>query len=203
MEIRVSTTKQSELRFDSASGHIRGYAVKFDRLSGMIEGRFHEVIRAGAFSKYLATGPDVRALVNHDPNLILGRTKSGTLRVWEDQTGLAYDITPPDTQAGRDVVASISRGDLDGSSFAFRVQPGGENWSRDSGGQLREITNATLHDVSVVTYPAYPDSQASMRTLFREPVSLGWYGLESVPESEDKAGERERFRLRLELARML
>ena len=156
---------QPEVRQEGNVRRIRGYAVKFNSRSSPLLG-FREIIRPGAFRESLERKDDIRALINHDPGQILGRTRAGTLNVWEDSVGLAYEITPPDTQAGRDVVTSIGRGDLDGSSFGFRVDKDGESWSRVGGETIREINNAKLLDVSVVAYPVYPSSEASLRSLF-------------------------------------
>ncbi len=80
---------------------------------------------------------DVRGLFNHDPNFILGRSAAGTLSLSVDERGLRYDITAPDTQTIRDLVlAPMMRGDINQSSFAFRVSHDGENWYRDDEGSL-------------------------------------------------------------------
>ena len=112
---------------------------------------------------------DVRALFNHDPNHILGRTKSGTLRIGIDETGLTYELNPPDTTIGRDLVVMIGRGDITQSSFGFRIAKDGDRWDEDEEGRLiRTITRvAELFDVSPVTYPAYPDASIGMRSLMR------------------------------------
>jgi HK97 family phage prohead protease len=159
---------------------IRGYAAVFDKLSeplGPPSCAFREKIARGAFSKVLAAAPDVRALVNHDVSQLLGRTKSGTLKVAEDNNGLAVEINPPDTQVGRDVVESIKRRDLDGMSFMFRVA--GERWEHAEGqADLRTITEVSeLFDVGPVTFPAYPDTSVAVRSrdLWRaaEQIAVG------------------------------
>ncbi len=115
--------------------------------------------------------PDVRCLFNHNPDAVLGRTKAGTLRLSEDRTGLYFDCDLPDTQAGRDVRESVTRGDVDQCSFGFVVQ--GQNWreEKDGGGgtqAIRELTDVDLFDVSPVTYPAYPQTSVSARLLWPE-----------------------------------
>src|SRR5438128_11032112 len=91
-----------ELRVDAgAPPKLVGYAAVFNSKS-LDLGGFIEIVRPGAFKRTLAAGADVRALVNHDPNLIIGRNKAGTLDVAEDDRGLKVTITPLDTQAGRD-----------------------------------------------------------------------------------------------------
>lgn len=141
---------------------IQGHAAVFNSLSDEIYG-FREIIRPGAFESALAIS-DVRALLNHDPNLVLGRTKSGTLTLTSDDRGLAVDIIPPDTGYARDLMVSIERGDIDQMSFAFIVAR--DRWySDETGFTIREIIEfQEIFDVSPVTYPAYPDTDVSTRT---------------------------------------
>jgi HK97 family phage prohead protease len=113
-------------------------------------------------------GDDVRGLFNHDPNFILGRSASGTLTVSTDERGLRYDIEAPDTQTIRDLVlAPMLRGDINQSSFAFRVARDGERWYEDEEGVvIREISRfSRLFDVSPVTYPAYQEADSGVRSL--------------------------------------
>lgn len=140
---------------------IKGYAARFNSRSNNLGG-FVEDIQPGAFTE-AAVRDDVRALFNHDSNLILGRTKSGTLTLREDETGLHYEINPPDTSAGRDLVESIRRGDIDGSSFAFSVED--DTWGKTEDGMpIRTLRKVALYDVSPVTFPAYPSSSVSVRS---------------------------------------
>jgi len=141
---------------------IRGYASVFDSLSENLGG-FRETIEKGAFSDVLDN--DVRALFNHDANLILGRTTSGTLKIGEDDKGLNYEIDPPDTQVARDLLVSMERGDVTQSSFAFTVED--DDWNEDDEGRIiRTIRKVSrLFDVSPVTYPAYPDATVGLRGL--------------------------------------
>jgi len=122
-----------------------------------------ERIMPGAFDGALERPDDVRALFNHDPSSILGRNISGTLSLTAAADGLRYAVTLGDTSIARDVREHIVRGDVSGSSFAFEVEPGGEEWRNveieSEDGPLRvdvrEIRSVRLHDVSPVTYPAY------------------------------------------------
>lgn len=141
---------------------IRGHAAVFNRLSEDLGG-FREKIAPGAFDRVL--GDDVRALFNHDPNMILGRTASGTLRLSQDRTGLRYEIDPPDTQIGRDLTVSVRRGDISQSSFAFVVDE--DSFEEDERGRVvRTIKRIKrLLDVSPVTYPAYPDAAVGIHSL--------------------------------------
>jgi HK97 family phage prohead protease len=129
-------------------------------------GGFREQIKPGAFADVL--GNDVRALVNHQDSMVLGRTASGTLEIGEDADGLWYEVTMPDTQYARDLMVSIKRGDITQSSFAFSVAVGGDAWDEDAttGGAIRTVSKmGRLYDVSPVTYPAYPDATVGMRSL--------------------------------------
>ena len=150
-----------EVRADGEPA-ITGYAAVFNSLSEELWG-FREIIMPGAFDRALKEKHDVRALVNHDPNQIIGRTKSGTLKLDVDDKGLKVDITPPDTQVGRDVLASLKRGDIDGMSFAFRTIS--DQWRTEDGEEIRELLDLELVDVSVVAYPAYSDTSVSARAL--------------------------------------
>lgn len=145
---------------------IEGYAYTFGSRSENLGG-FHESIRAGAGKDRLGVD-DIRALYNHDENLILARNVSGTLRLSEDSTGLAYELDVDMRQSyAQDLVIAMERGDVTQSSFAFRV--GDDSWTEDEDGMpLRTInTFSRLFDVSPVTYPAYvsTSSQVSKRCL--------------------------------------
>ena len=99
----------------------------------------------------------MRALINHDQNLILARTTSGTLRLNADAKGLRYEFDVPQTSYGKDLLVSMERGDINQSSFAFTVQD--DEWATDDdGNNIRTIKKIDrLYDVSPVTYPAYPN----------------------------------------------
>lgn len=165
IERRVFESGKLEIRAKSdKASTIRGYAAKFNTLSEPMYG-FREQIAPGAFEGVLED--DVRALFNHDPNHILGRSTAGTLRISQDDTGLFYEVDLPDTQAARDLMVSIERGDVSQSSFAFRIAPNGDTWDENEDGIIvRTITKmGRLYDVSPVTYPAYPDATVGMRGL--------------------------------------
>lgn len=136
---------------------LEGYAATFGT-EARIGGRFTETIRAGAFSRSLASGGDVLALVDHYPGRVLARTRSGTLRLSEDNRGLAFAMDLPETTDGRDVLALAERGDLGGMSFGFRALD--EAWS----GDRRELRTVELHEVSVVLgWPAYDGTTVEPR----------------------------------------
>lgn len=139
----------------------RGYAAKFNALSEDFGG-FKERIAQGFFDEIL--GDDVRALFNHDPNLILGRSTNKTLRMGVDSTGLWYEWDDPATSYSSDLMKSLERGDVDQSSFAFSIKE--DRWDKMDGLWVRTLLKGSrLYDVSPVTYPAYPDTEASTRSL--------------------------------------
>ena len=106
-------------------------------------------------------GRDVRSMFNHEPDLLLGRTTNGTLELSVDDIGLRYRVTPPDTQAGRDVRELVRRGDVDGSSFMFEVT--GEEFEKRDGVVYRTITRVNLYEVGPVTFPAYEATTSEAR----------------------------------------
>ena len=156
-EQRTATISGLEVRAEEgARPVIRGHAALFNSKSVYMMG-FRETIEPGAFQESL--GGDVRALWQHDTARVLGRTKAGTLKLWEDDLGLAFEILPPDTQDGRDAVTLIHRGDVDQMSFGFNVPKGGDSWSEDEDGiPLRSLRTVSLMEISPVTWPAYPDT---------------------------------------------
>lgn len=162
---------RSELRIDGTaqSTTIEGYAAVFNSESEPLDifgGVFVERIAPGAFKRSLSDGADVRALVDHDPSRIIGRRKAGTLEVREDPRGLKVSIKPPDTSAGRDLVASIRRGDVDQMSFGFRTIK--DQWEeKEDGTTERTLLDVDLLDVSAVTFPAYADTTIAVRSMQR------------------------------------
>ena len=146
---------------DEDDPKIVGYAAVFDSATNL--GPFTEVIRKGAFKKTIGEA-DVRALWNHNDDHVLGRSKSGTLILEEDEKGLKIEIDPPDTQAARDLMHLMDRGDVDQMSFAFRAVK--EKWTEaesDDEDPVRELLEVRLYDVSPVTYPAYEDTIVALR----------------------------------------
>ena len=146
-------------------GLITGYAAVFNSPT-TIGNWFREQIAPGAFAKAILTD-DVRALINHDESLILGRNVAGTLRLSEDAKGLAIEVDTPDTQYARDLAVSMKRGDVTQMSFGFQSLR--EEWDEtDPNMAVRTILEASLFDVSIVTYPAYDDTvaEASSRRSF-------------------------------------
>lgn len=151
-----------ELRDDGERPTIRGHAAVFDALSEDLGG-FREKIQPGAFAETIKSD-DVRALFNHSPDHVLGRNRAGTLKMIEDDRGLAVEIDPPDTQLARDLVVSMQRGDINQMSFGFVTEV--DEWDReDSERVIRTLKRVRLFDASVVTYPAYPQTDVGVRSL--------------------------------------
>ena len=137
---------------------LEGYAATFGAEARI--GSIRESIAPGAFRSSLSAGGDILALVDHDAGRVLGRTRSGSLRLSEDAKGLAFELDVPDTQAGRDVLALAARGDLGGMSFGFTVPKGGDAWF----GDRRELRAINLFEISVVSaWPAYSGTVVAAR----------------------------------------
>jgi HK97 family phage prohead protease len=149
-------------------GTLHGYAAIYNSPSeplGKAPAQWTEIVKPGAFSRSLATNPDVVCRYDHGSGggcLPLGRTSSGTLRLAEDSHGLKYTCDLPNTSAARDLIESMKRGDVAHSSFAFNVNgSAGERWSKGPGGIVtRELHDVDLHDVSPVASPAYRSATA-------------------------------------------
>ena len=167
-EIRVLPLNV-EVRAKDDGGHeITWYPAVFNSFSEDLGG-FREIIQRGAFQNALKKS-DVRALVNHDANMVLGRAKAGTLTLEEDENGLKASVNMPNTSYANDLRESIARGDIDQGSFGFTMEERGQKWDKDEAGQtIRTISEVReLLDVSLVTYPAYPDTSVAKRTLEEE-----------------------------------
>jgi HK97 family phage prohead protease len=188
----------SELRASPEKRQLEGYAAIFNVPSEDLGG-FVERIAPEFFAKVL--GDDVRALVNHDPNLVLGRTKSqpaATLRIGTDSKGLHYQIDLPDTQTARDLLESVRRGDISQSSFGFSTAA--DAWKKVDGKWVRTLLEASrLYDVSPVTYPAYPQTEASARSLAEElrKITIPAAPVPGVLDAAARETERRRRELRL------
>lgn len=164
-ETRVFKLDTIEIReSDDSPPMIEGYAAVYNEPSEDLGG-FIEVIEPGAFSKAVGRD-DVRALFNHDANYVLGRNRAGTLALSDDEKGLKVSITPPSTQWANDLMLSMRRGDVDQMSFAFGVFD--EEWETESDYPKRTVKDVKLYDVSVVTYPAYPQTSAAVRSKLDE-----------------------------------
>lgn len=140
---------------------VAGYAAVFNSEADF-GGYFREVIAPGAFAATLKTA-DVRAYFDHDRGRVLGRKSAGTLRLHEDERGLAVEIDLPDTTDGRDVQTLIKRGDVSGMSFGFIVRK--QQWDETVEPPLRTLQQIELREVSIVSEPAYDDTSIALRSL--------------------------------------
>lgn len=190
-EVRLSTRDQGA---DGTATTFEGYAALFNSRTwiGPPKFGFWEQIAPGAFRSALAANVDVVCLVNHDTNLLLGRTASGTLRIREDDHGLwSVDDLPP-TQLGRDLAIQVARGDIRGMSFSFSVPPGGDRWEvLSDGSELRTIVDfgEALYDVSPVVSPAYTDTTASVRAAELGRAHRAAQLTEAESDDNDNGGE--------------
>ena len=145
-----------EVREENGEMIIEGYAALYNSETDL--GVFRESISPGAFDDVL--NDDVRALINHDPSLILGRSSAGTLELSTDEFGLKYRVKLGEQQYAKDLYSSIKRGDISQSSFAFTIKD--QSWSEDRSTRKVEKV-AKLLDVSPVTYPAYKSATVAAR----------------------------------------
>jgi HK97 family phage prohead protease len=156
-EIRSYTA--AELRAADEDFCLEGYAASYNQLSQDLGG-FREQIAPGAFSRSIKEGADVKCLLNHDPNFVLGRTKSGTLTLTDSRKGLAFRVAlSRSNQMHCDIYDSVKIGNLSECSFAFSVPQGGDVWDEASENgkrfNRRTLKDVNLMDVSVVASPAY------------------------------------------------
>ena len=159
-ETRVFNITQLSTRAEeNESSSIEGYAAVFNSKTNIC-GWFDETIEPGAFARSLSENSDVRALFNHNWDNVLGRTKSGTLRLLEDAKGLNFHVDLPDTSVARDLSASMERGDINQCSFGFYVTE--ETWDYSVEPALRTIKEVDLYEISVVSIPAYDDTEVSL-----------------------------------------
>lgn len=163
-EKRNLTASNVEIREDEDGKRtISGYAVKWEMKSHSMGWRsFKEQFKRGAFSESL-TNDDQLALWSHDTTKVLGRTKNGTLRLFDDDIGLRFELDLANTTLGNDAYETIKRGDVDGVSFGFRMIK--QEWDEnDTENIVRTILKAKLLEISPVAFPAYPDSNVSARS---------------------------------------
>jgi HK97 family phage prohead protease len=149
---------------DTGKNTIFGYGAVYGVRSSDLGG-WVEVISPGAFDAHLATTPSIKGYFNHDTNLILGSTAAGTMRVKSDKVGLAYEIDAPETQAARDLMVSMQRGDINQSSFGFVCRDASWGYDEVSGLDIRTVKQADVYDCSPVSEPAYPQATSGVRSL--------------------------------------
>lgn len=155
------TPVELEERDDDLRPRIVLRPIVFNVKSDKIE-FFREIIRPEAIDRTLREKKDVRALVDHDTSKILGRLSANTLQLAKERTGLRAEIDPPNTSYARDLIVSIRRGDITGGSFSFRTIT--DQWHTEDGEETREILDMEVFEVSAVTFPAYPQTDAALRS---------------------------------------
>lgn len=174
LEYRDAKGREIERRLVALSGirandpnetpSISGHAAVFNEWSvdlGFM-GELREEVAPGAFTDTL-TKIDQRMLFNHDSNFVLGRKSAKTLELNEDSKGLAYLNYPPNTNWANDLLVSIKRGDINQMSFAFVAVEDAWRYDRETQITYRTLLKVDLYEVSLVTFPAYPQTSANVR----------------------------------------
>ena len=189
----------AEVRADDEGKKFSGRAVVYNSPSKPIYGQFIEEIAPGSFDESLRSGQiDVYCSIDHDCRKLLGRQSAGTLKLLQDDKGISVEVPYADYSYARDLSLAIKRGDLSGMSFIFDVLD--DDWSMKDGKRHRVVRQADLYEVSFVFDPAYPATDADMRSIPTAiPVAGEKRALARMYEVFDKP-ELERMRLRLRLA---
>jgi len=160
------TFEVRELKTTDAEGEVRvaGYASVFDKPSENLGG-FVERIKPGAFTETLKDKrSDPRMLWDHNSQYVLGRRSAGTLTLEEDDKGLAFEAVLPDTTYARDLAELMRRGDVKEMSFGFNVLR--DEWSDlDKPIVKRDVLEVRLIEISIVSFPAYPQTSVKLRDL--------------------------------------
>lgn len=172
---------------------IGGYAARFGSFSED-RGGYVAKIAPGFFDRAIRSSADTRLLVNHDPNLIMGRTKSGTLRLASDAVGLRFEGDLPDTPLALHYAEAIRRGDMSGCSFTCTIEIDQWDWSGETPVRtLQQI--GELYDVGPVTFPAFSDTNVSAHSSSLE-------GARAAIEEQREACARRARRARLQYQRV-
>lgn len=197
-ERRIIAGARIEARAPNEPKKIVGYASVFETPYD-IGGQFREQVKRGAFADAIARD-DIHALFNHDYGVVLGRAKAGTLALAEDDHGLRVEITPPDTQAARDLMANIEAGNIDQMSFAFTVSRGGQRWDDSGDIPLRTIERVDeLFEVSIVPRGANPATEAALRCLDEARAEADLVASEREAQKEHNRINARRRRMRMNL----
>lgn len=154
------------ISIDNKVTTLSGTAIPYNRLSvNPIEGlpNIKERILPGAFRNSVGSASDIMMLWNHEMKFVFGRTSRDTLRLKEDQAGVTFENVPPDAQWVKDLIPSIKRGDISNMSFKFsdNVEP---SWTKEKGGYVRNVRDAMLYEISVVTFPVYESTSVYARS---------------------------------------
>ena len=154
-------------KLEQEGSKLVGYAAVYAPALSEDLGGFREKISPGAFDKSLESNADIRALWDHNTSQPLARTTNGSLKVSSDKRGLRVEIELPEGVSYADDLRQLVRsGVVNQMSFGFLVPPGGDTWDKDEeGNALRTLNSIDLHEVSVVSIPAYPDTTVALRGL--------------------------------------
>lgn len=166
-EIRYIPAMELSIREDPDNPNsmgIKGYVVKFNDRSVLLYDEWYEKVSKGAFSRSLQDNV-VKALWNHNSDIVLGSTKSNTLQLEEDSIGLRFELSLPNTSNGKDIYESIKRGDVDGVSFGFYVRKDAWEFLKDEDIYERTLLDIDLIEISPTAFPAYPSSEVGKRSL--------------------------------------
>ena len=179
---------------DKESMVLRGYVVKFNERSVLLCDEFYERVSPGAFAKSLEANV-IKALWNHNSDIILGSTKSRTLSLEEDDIGLKFELQLPNTNNAKDIYESITRGDVYGVSFGFYVKK--ENWEylKEEDVYERNLLEIELLEISPTAFPAYPTSEVGKRSMERESIKT------RIERKNDKL-LREKLKAKIELLKI-
>lgn len=168
-DTRQVRTKATEFttREDGEDLIIEGYFAVFNSIYEIAPG-MSESIAPGAFTSTLSN--DVRALINHDTTLVLGRTKAGTLQLEEDSHGLRGKIKiNPNDQDAMNLYERVKRGDVDQCSFGFDIR--NEDTEINDAGEIHwTIKDVDLYEVSCCTFPAYEETNIAARSAQRDAI---------------------------------
>lgn len=167
-QVRAIPSELRTKREDGGDPMIEGYFAVFDS-NYQIDKDMSESVAPGAFTKSLEEN-DIRALVNHDTTLVLGRTKAGTLTLKEDEKGLWGSVAVnPNDRAAMDLYERVQRGDVDGCSFGFDIR-NEDTEVRDDGSVHWTLRDVDLAEVSCCTFPAYEATNIEARSQDAETI---------------------------------
>nr|DAY85263.1 MAG TPA: prohead serine protease [Caudoviricetes sp.] len=175
-------TSDNIIAKDDENMIVEGYALKFNRESNLL-GEFVEVISPEALRN--ADLSDVRCLIDHNSSYVLGRTVADTLKLEVDDVGLRFRCELPNTSYARDLYENIKLGNINQCSFGFTIEEDGDEFERREDGIFKRTVNKirSLFDVSIVTYPAYEDTD----------VAPALRSIKNIKENEQKQIEQRRL----------
>ena len=198
MEKRIFNLESRFETREDGTEFVSGYGAVFNSKSENLGG-FYEFISPSAITQETIDKSDIRALINHDQNLVLARSTSGTLKVEVDEKGMRYSFDIPQTSYGKDLAINMKNGNISQSSFAFTIARDGDNWTTDEeGNDIRTITKIErLYDVSPVVYPAYSQAESDLVVAQR---GLAMYKeKQEIKEEENDLVARSLAKLKIEL----